>query len=271
MRRAMRHLLRSWDVLAKKLRRAPLILFLDFDGTLSPIVEAPSRAVLPAATRGLLRRLVRLPGVRVAVISGRALRDVRSRVGVPGVIYAGNHGLEVEGPKIRHTCFVPRGYAASLSSIKRSIEEAVRPVRGAFVEDKGLSLSLHYRLVSGGDRPRVKTLFHKAVIVPLVRGSVRIRSGKKVLEVLPPVDWNKGRIVLWLIARQRMLGAGGTPVALYFGDDKTDEDAFRALRRGGTTVLVGSPRRSRAQYFLRDTKEVSEFLSLILHERSQTP
>ncbi|MGE5197395.1 MAG: trehalose-phosphatase, partial [Deltaproteobacteria bacterium] len=136
----------------------------------------------------------------------------------------------------------------------------ITSISGAFMEDKGLSLSLHYRLADKKQIPLVKTIFHETVIVPLVRDKIAIRSGKMVLEVRPPVAWDKGRVVLWLLARQRFAVKDSEVLPVYIGDDVSDEDAFKALENKGLTVFVGAPKASSARYYLKDSGEVVEFL-----------
>ena len=143
------------------------------------------------------------------------------------------------------------------------MEQKISYIRGAFVEDKGLSLSLHYRLVDKKQVPQIKTIFHEAVILYLVRNKIKIKPGKMVLEVRPPAEWDKGKVVLWLLARRNFISGEKNVLPVYIGDDITDEDAFRALKRKGLTVFVGEPGDSKADYYLKNTEEVVKFLRLI--------
>jgi len=112
--------------------------------------------------------------------------------------------------------------------------------------------------------PQVKTIFHETVILYLVRNKIKIKTGKMVLEVRPPSEWDKGKIVLWLLVRQKFALKDKSFVPIYIGDDKTDEDAFKVLKNNGITIFVGKPKPSYAQYYLKDTNEVKEFLKRIL-------
>ncbi|MFH0913444.1 MAG: trehalose-phosphatase [Candidatus Omnitrophota bacterium] len=260
----MKHLFESWDKIKKDINGKYILLFLDYDGTLSPIVNTPDEAVIPRQIQSLLDRLSGDPRCKIAVISGRSLKDIKNKVGLKNIIYSGNHGMEIESPKIKFTSPVSPGYKTILEKIKEDLSARLSVIKGALVEDKGLGLSVHYRQVDKESVALLKTLFHEAVIIHLVRNRIRVESGKMVMEVRPPVKWDKGRVVMWLLARQRFSLKGGKIFPVYLGDDVTDEDAFRVLKNRGLTVLVGNPRPSHAQYYLKDTDEVAGFLKRVL-------
>ncbi|HYH80901.1 MAG TPA: trehalose-phosphatase, partial [Longimicrobium sp.] len=127
-------------------RTGRLVLLLDFDGTLAPIVDLPSLAAMPDATRRALERLMALPGVEVAVVSGRGLADVRERAGIPGIAYAGNHGMEIHAGGVDRVHAEAAAARPVLERAARELADAVAPIPGAFVEDKQLTLSVHFRL-----------------------------------------------------------------------------------------------------------------------------
>ena len=208
-------------------------------------------------------RLSANPRLKIAFISGRAVEDLKNKVRIKSFIYTGNHGLEIEGPRIDFKPAVPQGYRMALGHIKNGLKQKISSINGAFLEDKGLSLSLHYRLVNKRQAPLLKTALHETVILHSVKNKVKIKTGKMVLEVRPPVEWDKGKVVLWLLARQKSALRDKTVFPVYIGDDVTDEDAFRALKRKGLTVFVGRPGNSKADYYLKNTKEVTKFLRLI--------
>ncbi|MDD5737090.1 MAG: trehalose-phosphatase [Candidatus Omnitrophica bacterium] len=236
-------------------------LFLDYDGTIVPIADTPAKAVIPKRTKELLRRLALAGGFKLAVISGRSLKDVKKMVGVRGIVYSGNHGIEVSGPGIRPRSFAPAGFRGLIKRIAGDLRKRMAGVNGVVLEDKGYSLSVHYRLVSRKDIPRVRKAFRAATARYIAGGKARAGAGKMVLEIKPPVDWDKGKLVMWLLARQRPSAGRGRPVLpVYIGDDITDEDAFAALGNKGITVFVGKPGRTKAAYFLKDHREVIRFL-----------
>ncbi len=264
----MKSLSAGWVRIRERIRAAgSLALFLDYDGTLVPMASHPSQALLPVVARRLLRDLSREKGIWVSVVSGRALREVCRLIGLPEICCVGNHGLEFRGPNLRHVN--PKALASRpvLSRLARQLREAVRPIRGAWVEDKGLTLSVHSRQVAPPDRLGVRNAFHEVVRPYCEKGQVRVTAGKEVFEVRPPVRWTKGTMVAWLLAR-RMALAGTQPVlAVYVGDDLTDEDAFRTLGKRGITVGVGSANPlSRAQYRVESPAAVSLLLKRILRE-----
>jgi len=260
----MNHLFFQLNKLKDSLKDKLIFLFLDYDGTLTPIVQSPDKAIISKKTMEILRRLLKNPHCRVAIISGRALKDIKNKIGLEGIIYAGNHGLEIDGPKIKFKAPVPSGYMAILKKIKAILKKKLSKIRGVIIEDKGLTLSVHYRLVDIKDAGLVKTIFHETLAHYIVNNKIKIKPGKKVLEIRPPLEWDKGKIVLWLLARLKF-DLGKEPyIPIYIGDDITDEDAFKALKNAGLTVFVGDPGSSRAKYYLKNTQEVTEFLEQIL-------
>jgi alpha,alpha-trehalase len=245
-------------VLAEVLQRRAgrrLALFLDYDGTLTPIVRRPEDAVLGAPARAVLRALARrLP---LAVISGRDLADVRARVGVPGVYYAGSHGFDIEGPGVRHRHPLARAAVAPLRAAAREITRDTAGIAGAQLEPKRFALAVHYRRVAGSNVPAVRAAVERA---RRRHPQLRLAGGKKVLELLPGLDWDKGRAVLWLLRALRL--DRGDVLPLYIGDDLTDEDAFRALAGRGLGIVVQrARRRTAARFALRDPRAVRAFLA----------
>ena len=235
----MPHLLNVWPQVSQRLRdQAQVLLLFDYDGTLTPIVEHPDDAVLPAPVKQLLSRLESSDKFLVGVVTGRSLSDISGRVGLPGLIYAGNHGLEIMAPGLE---FVHEA-AAALASVQEEIgarlREAMVGEAGVIVEPKGLSLTVHYRMAPDSHEKQINERFN-ATVAPFVEsGSVRITTGKKVLEVRPNVEWDKGKAIAKL--QETFIGAGLT---VFFGDDRTDEDGFRVVQdSGGIAVFVGPAR-----------------------------
>lgn len=262
----MQHALERVPVWVEGWRRTGrLVLLLDFDGTLAPIVDRPELAEMPPRTRRALDRLRAMEGVEVAVVSGRGLADVRERAAIPGIAYAGNHGMEIEGAGLHR---IHPGAAAtrpSLQDVATRLDADLAGIDGAFVEDKGLTLSIHYRLA-----PERAEEVRERVHAPVAgRPELRVTEGKMVLEVRPRVEWDKGRAVLYLLDQMRP--PADAPV-LYLGDDRTDEDAFRALREWGPAaegVLVADPppAESAASSLLRDPAEVGALFEALAESR----
>ena len=205
---------------------APLLIALDVDGTIAPIVPNPEEAAVPAATRRVLAALAARSDTRLAVVSGRGAADAARIVALDHLWVIGNHGAEVVAPD-GATSVDPRvaPWAPAIAAAARALAPAAARVAGASVEDKRWSLSLHYRRV--GDEREVAALEAAAARVAAESGLL-LKHGKKIFELRPPVEVDKGTALLHLARR---LGADAPDAALLFaGDDLTDEDAFRALR-----------------------------------------
>lgn len=261
----MKYLFNALDKVRNELSGRCLNLFLDFDGTLAPIVNKPDKARMPCKIKASLDKLSKKLGPRIAIVSGRAIRDIKNRVGLKGIVYVGNHGLEIEGPRLHFCASIFPEYKAALERIKEELSRKISAVKGAFIEDKGLSLSLHFRQASESNRALAKAIFHEVVIMDKIKGIIKTKSGKMVLEIRPPADTDKGRVVMWLLARQQFAYQGKQVLPIYIGDDLTDEDAFKALKNKGITVFVGESKDSYAGYYLKNVNEVAEFLKVILN------
>jgi trehalose-phosphatase len=259
--RAARHAVRDWIALERLIRaRRRLLLLTDFDGTLTPIRPTPAQARLDPSARAALRRLSRRAGIRVGLVSGRSIAELRRRVRIPGIVYVGNHGLEIEGPSARFVHPAARRRAASLARLARQLCAGLRRVRGVVVEAKGLSLSVHWRLVPAAQTRRFRARLRVALAPWAARRRVRVTYGKRVVEIRPPVAWDKGSAVEWLMGRYGYRHGE----VLYLGDDRTDEDALRAAgRRGGLTVFVGARPSAAARWWVRDPQEAVRLLRRI--------
>lgn len=258
------HLLQEWDRVHARIKGKRLMLLFDFDGTLAPIVSKPGYARIPGETLSLLKEVLCLRSCRIAVVSGRAMADIKKKIGLKGIVYVGNHGLQIRGDGLNYTAPLVPGYRASLRTIKTRIERGIRRYSGALIEDKGLTLSVHYRLVRDSERAALRREVRKIAQPYCARGFIKIRGGKMVMEIRPDLHWDKGSAVRWLIKRWMALDRCAQAVALYCGDDFTDEDAFRALAGKGITVVVGRRAGSAAQYFLDTQDEVNGLLRHIV-------
>lgn len=231
-----------------------LAIFLDFDGTLAPIVPHPDDARLAPGMRAAVARLAqRYP---VAVISGRDQPDVAARVGIDNLYYAGSHGLDIAGHGRRYTPPGAEEGALRLESAADAIAREAQPIAGVYMEYKRFSVAVHYRQVADpADARKVAALVERQA----AEAGLKVRPGKQVREVVPDLDWHKGRALDWLRETLAIDGAGTCVV--YVGDDETDEDAFQALGPDGIGLRPG-PRvaASLADYHLPDVDAVQRFL-----------
>ncbi len=255
----------EWPALQRRLAAArEVTVLLDYDGTLVPLADHPADARLPQRMRRLLEQLSRQPGVRVALVSGRSLRDLRRQVRLPGLGYVGNHGLELRDGTQRYVNAAAAKSRPYLRAIVRQLRRQLRPIRGAWVEDKGLTASVHYRLVRPIDLPHVQRIFYAVVQPYQIKRHVRVTTGRCVFEVRPPVSWSKATMVNWLLTRQQD-DAGRRSLPLYVGDDVTDEDAFELLRSRGLTVAVApAASGTRARYGVDTPEDVRRLLERVL-------
>src|SRR6476661_9188587 len=211
------------EIMAGRDGKRPAV-FLDYDGTLTPIVSHPEDAWLSESMRQTLRSLAaRVP---VAILSGRDLDDVRGRVLVDGIVYAGSHGFDIAGAGgLRRE--LGTAYLPVLDKAETELREALDEIPGAQLERKHFSVAAHYRNVNENDAFRVALVMDG---VAARHRELRRMDGKKVYELLPDIDWNKGKAALWLL---ETLLEGRNALPIYIGDDRTDEDAFRALDQRG--------------------------------------
>ena len=259
--------LASGDQLAARLRGKHLAVFLDYDGTLTPIVERPDLAVLSEAMRAIVRSLAER--CSVAVVSGRDRPDVEKLVGIDTLIFAGSHGFDIASPDGRS---IQRDEGASfaglLEEVTARLHEVMDPIDGALIEPKKASVAAHYRLIAEDQRHKVKDVVDEIIAA---HHNLRVTPGKMVYEIQPKLDWNKGKAVLYLLDA---LGLDGDDVMpMYLGDDVTDEDAFAALKGRGIGVFVGDAadpevvgRTTDGDYRLADVDEVGQFLDTLGRE-----
>jgi trehalose 6-phosphate phosphatase len=239
--------------LSARIAAAPsLLVTLDFDGTLAALAETPGQARLEADFRSALKSLAGLPGVSVFILSGRSLPGVRALVGLRGLYYGGNHGIEVKGPGFawRDAGAVrTRGLVAALAA---DLQERFPPGTGVLVENKVFSASVHYRNLKAAYR---RGFFARMKALMAARGrDLHWRRGHKVFELLPEGAAHKGSALALLNEKL------GRPLCVAVGDDLTDEDMFAAVKDRGLGVRVGRKAGSKAAYFLSRQTEVLRLL-----------
>lgn len=255
--------LRSWTRLVDLLDTETPAVLLDFDGTLSDIVADPAAAALVEGAGDALAKLAAL--CPVAVVSGRDLRDVRDRVGVQGIWYAGSHGFELlapDGTRHVHDAAAP-GVEQALKRAAERLRERVRSVPGVVVERKRFAVAVHHRRADLDDVGPVVAAVHE-----IARATgLRVSTGRKVTELRPDVNWDKGTALRWVLEQLTV------PVLpIYLGDDLTDEDAFDAVEPDGLGIVVGhgenGDRHTAARFAVTDPAAVGVFLDRLARQLS---
>jgi trehalose-phosphatase len=247
--------LESMEEIKRGLNGQQPALFLDYDGTLTPIVPRPEDAVLGQDMRALLQALASL--CTVAVVSGRDRADVEKLVGLENLVYAGSHGFDISGPRGLH--FEHEGGRQTLPELDQAetaLRERLAAVSGVQVERKRFAIAVHYRNAADNDLP-----FIQKTVKEVSRGleGLKTSPGKKIIELKPNLAWDKGQALLWLLDRLGLKEARVLP--LYLGDDLTDEDALRVLAGRGIGILVGDHGHpTSARFRLQDVEEVKQFL-----------
>ena len=240
-------------------------VFYDFDGTLSEIVNDPDSARLAdGAAEALISLSAHCP---VAILSGRDLADVRERIGLPGLWYAGSHGFELTGPDGKHHENAEAAESVPvLAEAAAALADQLAGIPGVVVEHKRFGVAVHYRNAA---RDRVGEVT-AAVRSAGQRMSLRVTTGREVIELRPDVDWDKGRTLRWVLDYVRDNEGGGPLLPIYLGDDITDEDAFDAVADDGIAILVrhsdDGDRATAARYALDDPDRVREFTERLAHQ-----
>jgi len=245
----------KWDAFLEKLAEREVALFLDYDGTLTPIVSRPELAVLDSASRDALRAVA--SAIPTAIISGRGRPDVETLVGIPDLAYAGSHGFDIVGPHGAAIDYeIADWIAPVMQHVSRELEAALEDIEGCIIEPKGFSVAAHHRLVSEDRVSYVEAVVDRMVATD---GRLQKAAGKKVFEIRPALDWDKGEALLVLLKALGLDSENYLPI--YIGDDVTDEDAFRVVQDRGVGILVSQvPRETAASFWLQDPFEVHAFL-----------
>ena len=184
------------EIEARVAMASSLVFFLDFDGTLAPIVSQPELARLTLEARGVLEELSVQDGVLVCILSGRSLADIRSRVGLPGLVYSGNHGLEIESESLRFIHPEAGCSRAAIEDLNRRVAGLPLLIPGVELELKGLTTTIHYRRAEKSAIDQIATILQ--LLVPADHQELMVIEGKMNFEIRPRLDWNKGSAVRWI-------------------------------------------------------------------------
>lgn len=235
-----------------------MFLFLDFDGTLSRISSHPGDAVIRPDAKKWLRSLLKRNNIKIAIVTGRSLTDIIRKVSLPGLYYVANHGMEIF---YKNRFLLKKGhrFERPLKCFGDEIIIALAHIPGIFIEEKGLSVAVHFRRVERKYHGTIKGSVCE-VADPLIRQyDLQITKGKMILELRPASVWNKGKAVKWLWEK---IMPSYFPI--YAGDDITDEDAFKALKPHGLTIRVGKKTESHAQYYMPSIRTLMEEEKIIV-------
>jgi trehalose 6-phosphate phosphatase len=241
-----------------------IALFLDYDGTLTPIVNDPDKAFLDKNTRQILKKVA--GKWVVAVISGRDLKAIQNFVQLDNVYYAGSHGFDISGPADL-TLEMQKGkeFLPVLDKALGHLEKKLTSIPGAAIERKQFSIAIHYRNTKQTDAPSVKQAVRH---VQADHPELRITEGKKVFELQPDIEWHKGKALTWLMEKLSL--HLDTYYPMYLGDDITDEDAFESLNSIGTSIVVkGSSHPTSADFVLENTRETAAFLETLFDKKER--
>lgn len=241
------------DCILRAARR--ILIASDFDGTLCAIADSPADVHLSPAMLGILRRIASSPAIRFAVISGRAIVDICGRVPL-GIAFSGNHGLEIRGYGLDFEHSAARERRPLLATACSVLAQTVERWPGAWIEDKGLSATLHYRKVDPRQHRAIR--YEARQLMRRFGARFSLRAGNQALELRPKLAWDKGSALNYI--REH---TGPFDACICIGDDRTDETMFRA-NRGCLNIRVGRDRPSAAGYYLSSPAEVAIFLSHIL-------
>ena len=253
------------------LAKEKVILLTDFDGTLTPIRKHPDLATLSEEIRQTLIKLSQDKATFLGIITGRSLRQIKKLVQIRGILYVANHGIELEGPGIRSTCTEAKKARSTLWHIYMKLFKSLRHIEGIYVEDKGLSVSLHYRAVKKrGDANEVSRTLHAITKPFLERKMILLSEGKMVYEIRPPVKWNKASTIQWLLSNYFPLEFSKDALLVYLGDDKADIEVFDSLKGKGLTIFVGNPSdATTADYYVNSPEEVEVFLEHLYEQKHE--
>jgi len=247
--------LESFEDITAKAGDKRIAVFLDYDGTLTPIVETPEKAIMSEDMRQTLIKLSH--HCTVGIISGRDLKDVQDKVKIASIVYAGSHGFDIAGPEgLQMENQVGREFLPILDEAEQEILQELGSTPGMLLERKRFAIAIHYRLAA---QEKVEFVEEAVDRVSSRHPELRKTYGKKIFELQPDIDWHKGRALLSLLKTLKLDGEDVLPV--YIGDDVTDEDAFRALKGRGVGIVVWDvPYETAAMYSLKNTTEVKELL-----------
>lgn len=257
----MPHLLNIWPVVSRQLASSRRILLIfDYDGTLTPIVGCPQNARLSDNARRCLVDLAEKERFIIGVVSGRELTELEELVAIPGLIYAGNDGLEIRGLGMNFVHPQTAGLIESVTKVAGLLEQELEYVPKLLVHNKRLTVSVHFKNTPDKYLAKVNRTV-ASVLGPYVSsGEIKVTHGIKIIQADPNIDWGKGEAI-----REIHRSCGDNPFLMFFGDDRDDEDGFDVVQdSNGIAVCIGHPRQhTKALHKLESPAEVAQVLELL--------
>ncbi|RWR77339.1 trehalose-phosphate phosphatase A-like protein isoform X1 [Cinnamomum micranthum f. kanehirae] len=266
--------LESFENIVMSARGKRIALFLDYDGTLSPIVDDPDCAFMSDMMRSVVSDVAKY--FPTAIISGRCRDKVYRFVGLAELYYAGSHGMDIMGPKLAENCVTPadeqakdvsfqpaKEFLPMIDKVFESLTECMKGIDGVKVENNKFCVSVHYRCAN---EESWDIIGQQVCDILQHYPQLRLCHGRKVLEIRPTIKWDKGKALEFLLDSLGLANCSDV-LPIYIGDDRTDEDAFKVLRDKGDGygILVSAvPKETRACYSLRDPSEVMGFLQRLI-------
>lgn len=246
------------DDLFLKMGQKKPVLFLDYDGTLSPIVSNPEDAILSDITKSVINKLAQI--MPIGVISGRDRQNVKSKIGIESLIYAGSHGFDITGPNNLEMQYEEgQETLPILDKAEAELKEVLSSIKGVLVERKKYAIAVHFRNV---EEEKIKEVEVKVMGVLNRHKKLKKGSGKKIIELKPALDWHKGKALTWILEALDLDSEVYIPI--FIGDDVTDEDALKVIQDDGIGIIVGEhEENTSASFSLNDTDEVTEFLEIL--------
>lgn len=234
--------------------KGPVALFLDFDGTLAPLRNTPAMAALTDESRDILKEIAESPGIFLSIVTGRGMQDIKQKIGIENICYITSHGFEISSPRLDWWHREAYARRQKLIKLSESLSSSLRAFKGVFIEVKPFTLTIHYRLLKNANTADLKAKVRE--VIGQAGSGFRLTKGKKAIEIRPDLQWDKGMAVMAVL---KGLNHTLDALPIYIGDDITDEDAFRNLRKTGITIKVGRGPTS-AEFFVESTADVQKFL-----------
>ena len=264
----MKYLFDTWNEFSAACIAAPHILLLaDYDGTLTPIVGRPEDAILSPSVRDMLSSLAGKKSFSVGIISGRSIEEIKQFVNLGNIYYSGNHGMEIDGPGLEYRNSAAISMKTLIDDLTARLSAELSDIAGVIVQNKGFSLSVHYRLVKPGYENKIAGRVKHITLSLQEKGEIKVFEQKKLWEIRPLLDWDKGKAVKLIGQKTKDRLNLARLLTIYLGDDTTDEDVFKILHRpDGWSIYIGDQKKtSAAEYYLKSTEEVALLLSKLVN------